>query len=193
MTVGEGAVEAYLRLGWRVDGSRGRLELITGTVVDALEVPRAAGLLAAHWWLYTDGCPDEIRELPAMPSPAEAMVVIAVGDRSFFLVQAGGCPWITEDPAVARASDRDAGTVIRWHSVGSRIPFPPGQTEDGHEVAWTHLPARRSMRLARPAVLLHLLAKAAEAFQHGPHMLTLPGNVLAIPVLGDAQVQCHVA
>jgi hypothetical protein len=53
-------------------------------------------------------------------------------------------------------------------------------------VTWAHLPAR-GPRLACPAVLLHLLAGAVAVFRHGPHMLTLPGDVLAIPALGDGR------
>jgi hypothetical protein len=65
--------------------------------------------------------------------------------------------------------------------------FPSGRTDDGHEVTWAHLPAR-GIRLASPAVLLHLLAAAVAAFRHGSHMLTLPGDVLAIPALGPIGV-----
>ena len=54
---------------------------MTGTVIDALEVPRAAGMVAAAWWLYTRGVPDEIRGLPALPDPAVALAAIAAGPR----------------------------------------------------------------------------------------------------------------
>jgi hypothetical protein len=183
---------AYRKLGWQVAERDGRLELVTGAVVDVLEVPRAAGLLASRWWLYTDGAADEIRGLPSMPRPAEAMALIAAGDRSFFLAQAGTCPWITQDPVITDTSDRADRAVIRWHSDASRIPFPPGRTDDGHEVAWEHLPAR-GIRLACPAILLHLLATAIAALRRGPGMLTLPGDVLAIPVLGDGPAERSAA
>lgn len=165
----------------QVEETDGRLELVTGAAADALEVPRAAGMLAIHWWLYTDGHPDELRGLPSLPAPAQAMAVIAAGDSSYFLAQAGACPWTSQDPAVTRTADRAGQPVIRWHSSASRIPFPAG---DGHEPTWAHLPAR-TLRLPNPAVLLHLLATATAALQHGPQMLTLPGNVLAIPILGS--------
>jgi hypothetical protein len=173
--------DTFQRLGWQVAETDGHLELMTGTAVDALEVPRAAGMLASHWWLYTDGYPDEVRGLPSLPPPGEAMAVIAAGDSSYFLAQAGTCPWTSQDPLVARTAGQTGQPVIRWHSSASRIPFPPG---NGHAVTWAHLPAR-GMRLPDPAVLLHLLATATAALQHGPQMLTLPGDVLAIPVLGS--------
>jgi len=170
-------ISAFLQ----VEETGGRLELVTGTTVDALEVPRAAGMLAIQWWLYTDGHPDELRGLPSLPAPAEAMAVIATADSFYFLAQSGTCPWTTQDPAVTRTTGQAGQPVIRWHSSASRIPFP---TANGHEATWAHLPTR-AMRLPNPAVLLHLLATATAALQHGPHMLTLPGNVLAIPILGD--------
>jgi hypothetical protein len=174
-------ISAFRQVGWQVEENDGRLELVTGAAVDALEVPRAAGMLAIHWWLYTDGHPDELRGLPSLPVPAEAMVVIAAAGSSYFLAQAGTCPWTSQDPAVTRTADRAGQPVIRWHSSASRIPFPTGH---GHEATWAHLPTR-AMRLPHPAVLLHLLATAAAALQHGPQMLTLPGNVLAIPIFGS--------
>lgn len=167
----------------QVEETDGRLELVTGVAVDALEVPRAAGMLAIHWWLYTDGHPDELRGLPSLPSPAEAMAVIAAGDSFYFLTQSGTSPWTTQDPAVTRTADQAGQPVIRWHSSASRIPFPPG---NAHDVAWAHLPTR-AMWLPAPAILLHLLASATAALQHGPQMLTLPGNVLAIPILGSTR------
>ena len=84
---------AYQRLGWRTEISADRVELVCGTAVEALEVPRAPGLVATRWWLHTGGAPDEIRGLPALPDPAAALAVIAAGDRWYFLVQAGACPW----------------------------------------------------------------------------------------------------
>ena len=166
---------------WQVEETDGRLELVTGITVDALEVPRAAGMLAIHWWLYTDGHPDELRGVPSLPSPAEAMAVITAGDSSYFLAQAGTCPWTGQDPTITRTADQSSQPVIRWHSSASRIPFPPGNHP---EATWAHLPTR-TMRLPSPAVLLHLLATATATLQRGPRMLTLPGNVLAIPILGS--------
>jgi transcriptional regulator with XRE-family HTH domain len=67
------ALQAYRDRGWLVDrDAGGRLWLVTGTVIDALEVPQLAGLVAVGWWLYTRGVPDPIRGLPALPDPAGA-------------------------------------------------------------------------------------------------------------------------
>jgi hypothetical protein len=173
----------FHHLGWQLDETNGHRELVTGTAVDALEVPRPAGILASHWWLYTDGFPDMIRGVPSLPPPAEAMAVIADGDSSYFLAQAGTCPWTSQDPLVTGIADQADQPVIRWHSSGSRIPFPASDGT-GRDVAWAHLPSR-GLRLPTPAVLLHLLARATAALQHGPQMLTLPGDVLAIPILGQ--------
>ena len=48
-------------------------------MIDALEVTRPAGTLAAAWWLYTGGAADEIRGLPALPRPDQAQVVLSFG------------------------------------------------------------------------------------------------------------------
>jgi transcriptional regulator with XRE-family HTH domain len=54
--------------GWPVEEDPdGRLWLATGTAIDALEVPRVAGMVALAWWLYTRGVPDEIRPCPTRP------------------------------------------------------------------------------------------------------------------------------
>jgi len=51
---------------------------------------RAAGgwLVARH-----PGAADEIRGLPALPDPQQALSVIIYGERSFFLAAAGSFPW----------------------------------------------------------------------------------------------------
>ena len=107
-TVAE-AVAAYLRLGWRARDGDGRIELVCGNGVEALEVPRPAGVVAVHWWLHTGGAPDEIRGLPALPGPQDALAVISAGDRYLFLVQAGACPWAGRDIAVAALADGSPG------------------------------------------------------------------------------------
>jgi hypothetical protein len=65
------AGRACAERGWPVqEDAGGRLRLVTGTEIDVLEVPRAAGLVAAGWWLFTQGVPDEIRGLrPRCPIP----------------------------------------------------------------------------------------------------------------------------
>lgn len=178
---------SYLNLGWPVEKHDGHVELITGTVVDALEVPGAAGILAASWWRHTDGYPDEIRGLPMLPDPRQALAVIAAGDSHFFLVRAGECPWRVQDQ-VTTATAASGTAVIRWHSGGSRIPAPPwptaGDSSTPAAAVWAHLPDR-AIRLPSPAVLLHLLATATATTKLGPHMLTLDDGVLAIPMLGQ--------
>jgi hypothetical protein len=199
---------SYLDLGWPIEEVDGLAELITGTVVDALEVPSTAGLLAASWWRFSKGYPDEIRGLPALPDPRKALALIAAGDRHFFLARAGECPWRTQDPVTTAAAATPRAAVIRWHSQGSRIPLPAsgtdpdaselgaatgavhpdlGATAPGYEPAapyWVHWP-RQGIKLTSPAVLLHLLATAAAATRLGPNMLTLDHDVLAIPVFGE--------
>jgi DNA-binding XRE family transcriptional regulator len=59
------ALRAYRALGWPVVSDGSVAELVTGTVLDALQVPQAAGILAACWWQATGGSrPD--------PGPASA-------------------------------------------------------------------------------------------------------------------------
>jgi hypothetical protein len=187
---------SYPALGWPTEERDGHIELITGTVVDALEVPSTAGILAASWWRFSEGYPDQIRRLPALPDPRLALALIAAGDSHFFLTQAGECPWRTQDPVTTAAAATPRAAVIRWHSQGSRIPLPASGTDDTGSDAtepgeatdaaayWVHWP-RRPIKLTSPAVLLHLLATAAASTKLGPHMLTLDHNVLAIPVFGE--------
>lgn len=178
----------YTDLGWPVERRDGRVELITGTVIDALEVPCAAGILAASWWCYTEGHPDPIRGLPALPDPRHALAVIAAADRHFFVVRTGGCPWRVQDPVTTAVTADSSATVIRWHSRGSRIPAPtdPAGDSDWNEArpVWAYLPSRGA-RLPTAAILLHLLATAAATTRLGPHMLALDEGVLAIPVFGE--------
>jgi DNA-binding XRE family transcriptional regulator len=120
-TVAEVA-DACDRLGWRTEAGHGRVSLLCGTGVDALEVARPAGMIAARWWLHTGGQPDEIRGLPALPSPADALAVIAAGERWYFLVQAGACPW---SPAPGSASS------VRVAAGGSAAGGSAGGGLDG--------------------------------------------------------------
>lgn len=185
---------AYARLGWPVTKTGGRLELITGTALDALEVPHGAGMLAARWWRHTGGFVDVVRQLPSLPDPGEALAVIASGDRWFFLAEAGSCPWRANDRTVFTAQGGPVapewapGGVIRWHSHGARIPAPDARTEPGGmnalDAGWAVVPSRR-IRLPCPVALLGLLARAAEATRLGPPALTLPGGAMTVPVLGS--------
>lgn len=163
---------------------------VGGAGVDALEVPRAAGMVAARWWLHTGGQPDEIRGLPALPSPADALAVIAAGERWYFLVQAGACPWDphaegphAEGPQAAASAGPGmpggGGPVLRWHAEGSRVPVPPSRDEDGELAAWAYRPPAR-FRPADPVVLLGLLALAARVTGEAG-VLTLPGGVRVLP------------
>jgi hypothetical protein len=94
------AEAAYRELGWDAELRGARVELACGTGVEALEMPRAAGVVAVRWWLHTGGVPDQVRCLPGLPAPADAMAVIAAAGR-FFLVQPGACPWADMDLAPA--------------------------------------------------------------------------------------------
>ena len=204
------AVAAYLQLGWRARDGDGRVELVCGNGVEALEVPRPAGVVAVHWWLHTGGAPDEIRGLPALPGPQDALAVIAAGDRYLFLVQAGACPWAGRDIPVAGPADGSLGDgppergplgddspkggppedstpegAVRWHAGGSRILAPPSLDNYGQRVAWAYPPPGR-VRLADPIVLLDLLAKATALTTHRRHLLTFPGGIAVVPAPGAA-------
>lgn len=171
----------YVDLGWPAEERDGTVELITGTVVDALEVPSVAGVLAASWWRYTQGHPDEIRCLPRLPDPGRALVVIAAGDRHFFLARAGDCPWQAEDQVTSAVAGKPEAAVISWHSRGSRIPAPSqGTSQDPDRAAWVCLPDR-GVKLCSPAVLLRLLTTAMAMTRFGPHMLALDQGIVAIP------------
>lgn len=113
------------------------LGLATGDVVDALEIPLPAGLLAMSLWLYSGGRANEVRRLSALPAPEPAVALIAAGDSCFFLTLAGGFPWPDQAgpiPDLAGADhQRPAGddVVIRWHGAGGRAPLPPSALPGG--------------------------------------------------------------
>jgi hypothetical protein len=181
---------ACAQLGWPVVSGGARPELVTGTVIDALQIPRAAGQLAISWWLDTGGTADPVRRLPAMPRPDQALAVISVGGSCYFLARAGACPWPAAGPApdATRApaggpppdGTRAAGPIISWHSHGSRVPLPPGRAADGDPAQWAHLPSQ-GVSLASPVALLELLAKALSVIRGDTQALSLPGGVLAVP------------
>jgi DNA-binding XRE family transcriptional regulator len=175
------ALAGYLDLGWPAVARDDIVELVTGDVLDALELPRAAGLLAASLWLYSGGRPDDARRLPELPHPARSMAVITAGDRCFVLAAAGGCPWTGQQPAPDGGPDDDPdGRVIRWHAGGARIPAPPSALAAGGQVAWAHLPSS-PVQLAPPVALLGLLATATAGACGGPAGLTLPGGIRVLP------------
>jgi transcriptional regulator with XRE-family HTH domain len=173
------AAAIYAQLGWPVTRDGTALELETGTVADALEVPRPAGVLAAAWWLDSRGTVDDIRGLPALPHPDKALAVIAAGSSYYFLAQAGACPWIGTGPPAAEVPGVQRPAVVGWHSGGSRVPLPPGRDHDGSRAGWAYLPSR-AIGLASPVAVLDLLAKAVAALRDDS-TLTLPGGVLAMP------------
>jgi len=182
------AVAAYRQHGWQVEHTGGRIELVCGDGVEALEVPRPAGVVAVHWWLHTGGAPDEIRGLPALPGPQDALAVVAAGDRLLFLVQPGACPWTGPDLAVATPGGSSPGVLVRWHAGGSRIPAPPSRDPRGQRVTWAHPPPGR-VRLADPIVLLDLLVKAVALAGHRRHLLTFPGGISVVPAATAAAMR----
>jgi hypothetical protein len=171
------APQAYQDRGWPVHHRLGgRLWLVTGTVIDALEVPQLAGMVAVGWWLYTRGVPDPIRGLPALPDPAGALAVISTGTRCYFLVRSGACPWTSHDTQTDRKVD---AAVVRWHAHGGRVPAPPSPLQDGELARWVHAPSQGGL-LASPMALLHLLAQATATTGNGTELI-LPGGVRAVP------------
>jgi DNA-binding XRE family transcriptional regulator len=189
------ASAAYQRLGWGTREAGGRIELVCGDTLEALEVPRPAGMVAIRWWLHTGGAPDAIRGLPGLPCPQDALAAIAAGDRVWFLVQSGAYPWISPDPADAVTPDSMPGVtappVVRWHGAGSGIAAPPSRDGSGQRVTWANPPPAR-LRLADPVVLLDLLARAVALTGARDRVLTLPGGVCVVPTgapqKGDAEM-----
>jgi DNA-binding XRE family transcriptional regulator len=167
--------------GWSAEKDPGgRLWLATGTAIDALEVPRIAGMVALAWWLFTRGVPDEIRGLPALPDPAAALAVIAVGPRCYFLARSGACPWTRPDPDGVGTVDTAA---VRWHARGGRVLAPPSLLADGERAEWVHIPAPGG-QLASPMALLHVLAQAVAATRDAGSML-LVGGIRVVPATSD--------
>jgi anti-sigma regulatory factor (Ser/Thr protein kinase)/transcriptional regulator with XRE-family HTH domain len=171
------AEPAYRAMGWPLVISDGRAELETGTVLDVLEVPQAAGALAACWWRHGGMPADPAHSLPSLPDPRRSLVAITCASRYFFLTMAGCCPLHGQD---ADPGQPPAGhdLLIRWHSAGSRIPAPPSADSAGQQAAWAHLPAW-DIELACPVVLLSLLARAV-AMTRSRRTVELPDGVRAI-------------
>ena len=173
------AHQAYRDRGWPVDQDPdGRLWLVTGTMIDALEVPHLAGMVAMGWWLYTRGVPDPIRGLPALPDPASALAVISTGARCYFLARSGACPWTGHDTRAAGTAGAARAAVVRWHAGGGRVPAPPSPLDDEGQARWAHAPSGGAP-LASPMALLHLLAQAAATSDAAG--LVLPGGVRTVP------------
>lgn len=173
------AESAYAAMGWPLAEGRPSPELLTGRIADALEVPRAAGVLAVRWWLDSQGTADVIRGLPALPSPQEALVVVAAGPVLYFLARAGASPWAgSADPS--ETSSTSAVSLIGWHAEGSTIPLPPAPASHPQPAEWVHLP-RRAVRLASPFAVLDLLAKAVMATRSDVEAISLADGVLAVP------------
>jgi transcriptional regulator with XRE-family HTH domain len=182
------ALVGYQKLGWPTEQHDGKLALITGTVIEALEVPRPAGILAADWWLFTGGAADQVRGLPALPRPDQALAAIDTGDSLFFLARCRRTdpgrdynPLTATAPGSAKPQLPVNAPAIRWHSHGSRIPAPPSPAAPGRPAVWAHLPSTR-LRLITPIGLLDLLAKAITATAPGAGCLVLPGGVFVLPV-----------
>jgi transcriptional regulator with XRE-family HTH domain len=174
------ARQAYALRGWPVEEGIGqRVWLLTGMVIDALEVPRAAGMVAMNWWLYTHGLPDDIRGLPALPDPTAALAAITAGPACYFLTRSGASPWTSRDRDPADRAEPVSPVAVRWHADGGRVPSPPSELADGEHATWAHVPPAGS-QLASPMALLHLLAQAVATTQHGAALL-LPGGVRALP------------
>jgi transcriptional regulator with XRE-family HTH domain len=178
------ALAGYQKLGWPTEQHDGKLVLMTGTVIDALEVPRPAGMLAADWWLFTGGAADQVRGLPALPRPDQALAAIDTGDSLFFLASSHGTDPRRDNcltSTIVAAPATPGPPAVRWHSQGSHIPVPPSPAGPGRTAVWAHLPSAR-LRLVAPVGLLDLLAKAVAATGPGAGRLVLPGGVLVLPV-----------
>ena len=174
------ARQAYLARGWPAEEDPGgRLWLVTGTMIDVLEVPRPAGLVAMGWWLYTRGVPDEIRGLPALPDPAGALAVISARSACYFLTRSGACPWTRHEIDTATGAGPASPVAVRWHADGGRVPAPPSRLDGGERAMWAHVPSAGG-QLVSPMALLHVLAQAIAATREGAGLM-LPGGVRAVP------------
>jgi len=180
------ALAGYADLGWPAEAAGERADLLTGDVIDALEVPRHWGVLAASLWRLSQGRCDLVRGLPALPRPARALAVIAAGHRWYFLAAAGGCPWADPEAAPGDGLPGDglpSGQAIRWHARGGRIPAPPSRLPRDQAATWVCLPAQVP-RLAPAIGLVGLLGTAAAMAGPDSAALTLPGGARVVPAPG---------
>jgi hypothetical protein len=184
------ALAEYRRLGWPVaEHPGGRIELVTGAVIDALEVSRAAGVIAAYSWLESGGREDLVRCLPALPSPTPCLAAIDAGDRWYILTRSGASPWTADMPrpderAHAAPATGQSATAIEgviWHAGNSSVPLPPSPLAPpgGQSATWAFLP-QPTFQLAPPLMVLHLLARTA-AMARDPGVLALPGGTRVTP------------
>jgi transcriptional regulator with XRE-family HTH domain len=184
------ALAEFRLLGWPVaERPGGGIALVTGTVIDALEVSRAAGVIAAHSWLEGGGREDTIRGLPVLPSPTACLAAIDAGDRWYILTRSGASPWTASVPrqdslsmaAPATAQPRPCVGGVLWHASNSSVPLPPSPlaSPGTRPVTWAFLP-RPTLQLAPPVMVLHLLGRAA-AMAADPGALALPGGTLVTP------------
>jgi hypothetical protein len=173
------ALQACRERGWPAEEDQvGRLWLVTGTVIDALEVPRRAGMLAVGWWLYTLGVPDEIRGLPGLPDPASALAVITAGPKCYFLTRSGASPWTRQDTELANVMG-SANAQVRWHAEGGRVLAPPSSLSGNDRATWAHVPSGDG-QLVSPMALLHVLAHSVAATRKGVGVI-LPLGVRLVP------------
>jgi hypothetical protein len=178
------AADVYRHLGWPVTPEPAGPVLNTGTIVDALEISREAGVIAARWWHQTGGRESMALGLPALPPPHASMAVIDAGPRWYFLVSPGTSPWPPVHAAAAgsgrtrpRRVPEGGRRPIRWHVTGGRIPVPPAAA--GQPVTWAHLP-EHSVRLPPPLALCYLLDWAAELSRNREY-LALPRGTNVVP------------
>lgn len=184
------ALAEYRRLGWPVtEQPGGRIALVTGAVIDALEVTRAAGVIAAHSWLESGGREDLVRCLPALPSPTPCLAAIDAGDRWYILTRSGASPWAVAVPrrddhalaVPATAQRAKAADGVIWHASNSSVPLPPSPlaSPGRGSVRWAFLP-QPTLQMAPALMVLHLLGRTA-AMARDPGVLTLPGGTLVTP------------
>jgi transcriptional regulator with XRE-family HTH domain len=187
------ALAEYRQLGWPVtERPDGGIALVTGAVIDALEVSRAAGVIAAHSWAESGGREDQACGLPVLPSPTACLAAIDAGERWYILTRSGASPWPVPVPVLRQderlvvvpetAKPRPSAEGVLWHAGNSTIPLPPSPSPGAGSVTWAFLP-RPTLQLAPPVMVLHLLGQAA-AMARDPGMLALPSGTLVTPAAG---------
>ena len=128
------ALAGYRQRGWPVAETSDELELATGTVVDAMQVGRLTGMVAAQCWLETGGREDVARGLPALSAPGLSLTVIQAGESWYFLVRTGA------SHRQARIAPRDARLRRRARSGG----IPPAAASPRRREPGRRLPNGRT-------------------------------------------------